>query len=75
VLCFGEEGPLIHAALTRSEVNAELLPSLVAAVPRAAALARPGDAILLSPACASFDEFRDFEHRGTVFAELARSLG
>lgn len=75
VLCFGEEGPLIHAALRRNEVACELVPTLASALPHAAALAHPGDAVLLSPACASFDEFRDFEHRGAVFAQLARGLG
>jgi UDP-N-acetylmuramoylalanine--D-glutamate ligase len=72
VLCFGEEGPALHAALARNEVAAELVPSLQAAVPRAAALAQPGDTVLLSPACASFDEFRDFEHRGAQFSAWAR---
>jgi UDP-N-acetylmuramoylalanine--D-glutamate ligase len=48
--------------------------SLERAVERAAAAARAGDVVLLSPACASFDAFRDFEHRGAVFRELARRL-
>ena len=39
------------------------------ALERACAIARPGQAIVLSPACASFDEFDSFEQRGTVFKE------
>jgi UDP-N-acetylmuramoylalanine--D-glutamate ligase len=45
------------------------------AVRRAAALARPGDAALLSPACASFDMFRNYEHRAQVFVAAVRALG
>jgi UDP-N-acetylmuramoylalanine--D-glutamate ligase len=70
VLCFGASGPEIAQALSGLEV--ELLPGLAQAVDRAGQLARPGDSVLLSPACASFDEFRNFEHRGEVFAALAR---
>jgi UDP-N-acetylmuramoylalanine-D-glutamate ligase len=40
----------------------------------AAAEAEPGEAVLLSPACASFDQFPDFEARGRAFADLARAL-
>jgi UDP-N-acetylmuramoylalanine--D-glutamate ligase len=43
------------------------------AVAAAAAAARPGEAVVLSPACASFDQFRDFNHRGEVFQELVRA--
>jgi UDP-N-acetylmuramoylalanine--D-glutamate ligase len=52
----------------------EEVPSLEAAVGRAALIAAPGDTVLLSPACASFDMFRDFEHRGDVFREAVRAL-
>jgi UDP-N-acetylmuramoylalanine--D-glutamate ligase len=48
--------------------------SLEEAVRKAFRLARPGDAVLLSPACASFDMFRDFEERGLCFKEAVRSL-
>jgi UDP-N-acetylmuramoylalanine--D-glutamate ligase len=48
--------------------------SLEAAVERAARIAAPGETVLLSPACASFDMFRDFEERGEVFRRAVRGL-
>lgn len=47
---------------------------LAQAVQHAASHASPGDVVLLAPACASFDQFDNFEHRGRVFKELVRSL-
>jgi UDP-N-acetylmuramoylalanine--D-glutamate ligase len=44
------------------------------AVRRASTAAKPGDIVLLAPACASFDQFRSYEHRGQVFKELVQSL-
>jgi len=44
------------------------------AVQRASAAATPGDIVLLAPACSSFDQFRNYEHRGSVFKEAVRSL-
>lgn len=74
VICFGEEGPTIHDALARNELAADLVPTLAAAVPHAAALAHPGDTVLLSPACASFDEFKDFEDRGRKYREWVKRV-
>lgn len=45
------------------------------AVRRATAMAAPGDAVVLSPACSSYDMFRNFEHRGRVFREAAAAIG
>jgi UDP-N-acetylmuramoylalanine--D-glutamate ligase len=48
--------------------------SMEAAVQAAADLARPGDAVLLSPACSSFDMFRDYKHRGDAFVAAVLAL-
>jgi UDP-N-acetylmuramoylalanine--D-glutamate ligase len=47
---------------------------LAAALEAATAAAEPSDVVLLSPACASFDQFRDFEERGDVFRRLVEGL-
>src|SRR3984893_11015179 len=49
--------------------------TLARAVDLAAQVARPGDFVLLAPACASFDQFENYEHRGHVFKELVQQLG
>ena len=48
--------------------------TLETAVKRAAATAEAGDIVLLAPACASFDQFKNYEHRGRVFKETVRAL-
>jgi UDP-N-acetylmuramoylalanine--D-glutamate ligase len=48
--------------------------TLEAAVAHAAAAAQPGDTVLLSPACASFDQFRDYEARGDAFRAAVEAL-
>lgn len=53
---------------------AYLAADLAAAVARAWEIARPGDVVLLSPACASFDMFRDYAHRGETFQQLVREV-
>jgi len=49
-------------------------PSMMDAVRRAHEQSAPGDAVLLSPACSSFDMFRNYNHRGEVFAQCVRDL-
>lgn len=74
VLLIGRDAALIERALDASGVPLERCATLEAAVARAAALAREGDAVLLSPACASFDMFRDYRQRGAAFAAAAAAL-
>jgi UDP-N-acetylmuramoylalanine--D-glutamate ligase len=82
--------PLVHSKARRlyliGEAAGEFEQALAAAAPceiaetldravrSAAAQARPGEVVVLSPACASFDQFRNFNHRGEVFTELVRDL-
>ena len=69
VLTIGEAAALIEAALA-GVVSVERAGTMEKAVERAAALARPGDTVLLSPACASFDQYKNYEERGDHFARL-----
>jgi UDP-N-acetylmuramoylalanine--D-glutamate ligase len=69
----GRDAPAIGRALA-GVCAVEYCDSLEAAVAAAARAAHPGDTVLLSPACASLDMFRDYAHRGSVFADAVRRL-
>ncbi len=73
VVLIGRDAPLIAAAL-EGAVPLVFATDMAAAVALAFAHAEPGDAVLLSPACASFDMFSGYAERGRVFGEAARRL-
>jgi UDP-N-acetylmuramoylalanine--D-glutamate ligase len=74
VLAIGEAADRIAEELGRA-VDVEKVGTLDLAVGRAAAIAEPGDVVLLSPACSSYDQFANFEERGSRFRELVAELG
>jgi UDP-N-acetylmuramoylalanine--D-glutamate ligase len=73
VVLIGKDAPALAAAL-HEVCSTEIVASMPEAVNAAARFARPGDTVLLSPACASLDMFRDYAHRGDVFAAAVREL-
>jgi len=70
----GEAADELARALDVAGRDYELAGDIATALTRAHEAARPGDVVLLSPACASFDQFDDFEHRGAVFRRLVEEL-
>ena len=74
VVLIGRDASRIEAALRSSGIPIHRAATLEEATQAAFHLAREGDAVLLSPACASFDMFRNYGHRGEVFAQAARAL-
>lgn len=74
VLLIGRDAPAVRAAIDATGVPAFDLDDLPQAVRRAAGLARSGDAVLLSPACASLDMFTNYAHRAQVFVETVRDI-
>jgi UDP-N-acetylmuramoylalanine--D-glutamate ligase len=75
VVLIGRDAPKIRAAIEGIAVPLLSAATLEEAVRVAADHAQPGDAVLLSPACASFDMFRNYEHRAQVFIAAVRALG
>jgi len=62
------------AAALEGATTIETVATLKEAIEHAARAARPGDTVLLSPACSSFDQFKDYAERGNVYKELVRAL-
>jgi UDP-N-acetylmuramoylalanine--D-glutamate ligase len=74
VVLIGKDAPLIRSALQASQVALLDAASMQEAVSLAAAQAHTGDAVLMSPACASFDMFDNYEHRAQVFCDAVQAL-
>lgn len=74
VVLIGRDAMLIAAALAGCNVPVQYAVDMSDAVRKAAKLAQPGDAVLLSPACASFDMYRNYVHRADAFVGEVRKL-
>jgi UDP-N-acetylmuramoylalanine--D-glutamate ligase len=73
VILIGKDADIIEKTIS-GVVKTERAESLASAVFLANNYAKPNDKVILSPACASFDMFENYEHRGDVFMEAVRSL-
>lgn len=74
VVLIGRDARLIEKAIASANVPVVHAESMESAVHAARKHAHPGDAVVLSPACASFDMFKNYGHRGEVFAACVRAL-
>ena len=74
VVLIGRDAPVIREALLGTDVPLHDATDMYAAVAQAASIARSGDAVLMSPACASFDMFDNYGHRAEVFVQAVTSL-
>ncbi len=74
VFLTGETGKKM-LKIFKGKVNCEYLPNLESCVQESKKIAKTGDVVLLSPACASYDSFANFEERGEFFVSLAKDLG
>lgn len=74
VVALGKDGAALTRVAADAGVEAELCDDIARAVARAAAVARPGDMVLLSPACSSLDMFENYADRGNQFARAVHRL-
>ena len=74
VVLIGRDAPQIEAALLETGIQLVHAKDMDAAVEQCAALARAGDVVLMSPACASLDMFRNYHHRAEVFIAAVKRL-
>jgi len=76
VVLIGKSAPMLGDAFQAAGyTNVKVAASMSSAVEAAASIATPGDTVMLAPACASFDMFKDFEDRGDQFKQAVRLLG
>ena len=71
MLCFGRDGAMLAALGDQTRLTDSMVEAIEIAHNE---IAKPGDVVLLAPACASLDQFKSFEERGDVFAEKVRML-
>jgi len=74
VIAYGEAAPIVVKDIGEVVPTEQMGRSFEKVIERARALAAPGDAVLLSPACSSFDMFKNYEERGTIFKRLAAAV-
>jgi UDP-N-acetylmuramoylalanine--D-glutamate ligase len=74
IVCLGKDNAKVHAAFAGMVPTITDTDSAEAAVRTAYGLSEPGDAVLLSPACASFDLFENYEERGRRFKTAVKAL-
>jgi UDP-N-acetylmuramoylalanine--D-glutamate ligase len=74
ILLIGRDAPLLQKVFEQSEVPVVLCSSMEDAVGQATQIAREGDTVLLSPACASMDMFRNYVHRSQVFVSAVKEI-